>query len=459
MLAELNEAYSILSNAASRKEYDDVRARQQQRTSNTPQPPRSEPAPPLFEFEDLTSGQVVFGNLPENVQFRLLERQQNKGGEQVQVELSSAVWNYIFILILLCWYWFLFATADGPKWQINALLWCAVGSLVVGLLIGRNLATIWKWSKAKLKSYFYVTPLYFIKTEFDIVSFRPIWTLKDLAVTHNYRNGSYKSSDIVLEFDGHDESLALSSKDKVESFLSQLRAYDNRLRAAYADQDHNYLLKHDDFHGVPRSCVPTQGLLSRRIQMSIYVVSVSVCLIGFVAAVVTNEKHSNSRWVKHSTPPPTPCIASPIPNNVPNPTRESVAAPSYPKQPLPHSGSVRRWIFQEPIAPFEIKAAQESHSVVKLVDAYTNKPVMMVFVRGGTTVEVKVPLGKYEVRYASGDTWYGYEYLFGPDTLYSKAANTFTFDVVGNKISGFTITLYKVVDGNLHTSRINASDF
>jgi hypothetical protein len=52
----------------------------------------------------LTPGQVAFGNLPNSVQSRLLKRQQNKEEEQFQVKLSSVVWNYLFIVVLLCWY-------------------------------------------------------------------------------------------------------------------------------------------------------------------------------------------------------------------------------------------------------------------------------------------------------------------------------------------------------------------
>jgi len=74
-------------------------------------------------------------------------------------------------------------------------------------------------------------------------------------------------------------------------------------------------------------------------------------------------------------------------------------------------------------------------------------------------VTIDVPLGTYEVRYAGGETWYGYTYLFGKDTAYSKADETFTFEVVGNQISGFTITLYQVVNGNLSTSRIRPNEF
>ena len=110
-------------------------------------------------------------------------------------------------------------------------------------------------------------------------------------------------------------------------------------------------------------------------------------------------------------------------------------------------------------APFEIKAGQGSHFLVKLVHVGTNQPAMTIFVRSGETVEAEVPLGTFEVRYASGDTWYGDDLLFGPKTSYSKADTVFTFEIVGNQVQGFTITLYTVANGNLKTKEIGASEF
>jgi hypothetical protein len=343
---------------------------------------------------------------------------------------------------------------------------------VVGGLIGCNCVSIFKWVKAKLKPYFYVTPIYFLKTDFDIVSFWPIWSLKDIAVTHNYTNGSYQNSTVVLKFDAHDESLSLSSKERVQDLFDRMRTFDSRLRSAFASQDESYFLKNDDFHGVRRTGVPTTVLLSHGKQALIYVASVLVCGIGLTAAIAANEQFARKRWVRHATPlapPAAPSIfdlGTPVPDDaiVRDPPAAGTApqrflAPSYPPQAIPPSGTIRTSTTAERIAPFEIKAAQGSHYLLKLVDAYTYSPVMTVFVRSGTTVEVEVPLGTYEVRYASGETWYGYEYLFGPETSYSKADKTFTFEVVGNQVSGFTITLYKVPHGNLHTSAIRATQF
>ena len=60
---------------------------------------------------------------------------------------------------------------------------------------------------------------------------------------------------------------------------------------------------------------------------------------------------------------------------------------------------------------------------------------------------------------SSGGTWYGDNLLFGPDTSYSKADETFAFRQIGNEVQGFTITLYKVLHGNLSTSPIDPKQF
>jgi len=126
---------------------------------------------------------------------------------------------------------------------------------------------------------------------------------------------------------------------------------------------------------------------------------------------------------------------------------------------LPQSGDVRLFTNDECIAPFEIRAGQGSHYLVKLVRAYNDTSVLTVFVRSGTTVNIDVPLGNYEVRYAAGNTWYGYDSLFGPETSYNKANETFNFEIEGNQVSGFTITLYTVANGNLSMKKINPQDF
>lgn len=91
---------------------------------------------------------------------------------------------------------------------------------------------------------------------------------------------------------------------------------------------------------------------------------------------------------------------------------------------------------------------------VKLVNRKGGQNVG-IFVRAGTTVEVDIPDGTYSVRYATGKQWYGTRLLFGINASYSRASQDFTF----KNGSGYTITLQKVANGNLHTTAMSARDF
>jgi hypothetical protein len=86
--------------------------------------------------------------------------------------------------------------------------------------------------------------------------------------------------------------------------------------------------------------------------------------------------------------------------------------------------------------------------------------VRSIIVRSGKTASMKVPLfgdGEtvYNMYYASGNKWYGYKHLFGPDTSYSKADEDFPFEYR----TGWEIELIPQIGGNLSTSAANASDF
>jgi hypothetical protein len=127
---------------------------------------------------------------------------------------------------------------------------------------------------------------------------------------------------------------------------------------------------------------------------------------------------------------------------------------------LPDNGKIIRYHSDRAIAPFEIKTRSGSgHYFVKLVSMSTKKDVLKVFVRDGRSVEVKVPLGSYELKYAVGKTWHGPELLFGPDTICSKADKILAFKKKGNRVLGHSVELYLQLDGNLPTEQIPRSEF
>lgn len=133
--------------------------------------------------------------------------------------------------------------------------------------------------------------------------------------------------------------------------------------------------------------------------------------------------------------------------------------PEYPAVSV-NQGIHQKFTNVESIAPFKIvtPAGPESY-YVKLIDPFTGAPAMSFFIFGGQSFETEVPLGTYRVKYATGETWYGENYLFGSTTRYSEADKTFEFTVQGSQISGYTVELIRQPGGNLHTKSISANQF
>ena len=103
----------------------------------------------------------------------------------------------------------------------------------------------------------------------------------------------------------------------------------------------------------------------------------------------------------------------------------------------------------------EVRTSGRGAYVLKLVDPRSKRAVLSYYIPGGTTQEIEVPSGTYEIRYTTGSEWFGDAQLFGPTAHYAKANRTFQF----TRDSGYELTLYAVPHGNLGTTPIRPQDF
>lgn len=113
----------------------------------------------------------------------------------------------------------------------------------------------------------------------------------------------------------------------------------------------------------------------------------------------------------------------------------------------------------ERVAPLTIETSGYNAYCVKLVSQHNPNYYVAFFIRPGQTAKYLMPLGDFELRYASGDKWYGLQDLFGADTVYSKANDILSFTFDGEYYNGHTITLYPVSNGNMSTETISEDDF
>lgn len=129
---------------------------------------------------------------------------------------------------------------------------------------------------------------------------------------------------------------------------------------------------------------------------------------------------------------------------------------------MPVSGEVKMYTDSARVAPLEIKTSRGVNYLVKLVSisGSSERTVMTIFAKGGETISTAVPLGTYELRYAAGEKWCGYEHHYKHETnCCYKADKKLTFAATETQFSGYTVTLYRVPSGNLSTSRIPSERF
>ena len=81
-----------------------------------------------------------------------------------------------------------------------------------------------------------------------------------------------------------------------------------------------------------------------------------------------------------------------------------------------------------------------------------------MFVRSDGKAEVNIQPGEYLLKYAMGTTWYSTKEWFGSETEYYQADTVLEFAKLPY-YSTYTVTLEKVVGGNLATYSIDPSDF
>ena len=149
------------------------------------------------------------------------------------------------------------------------------------------------------------------------------------------------------------------------------------------------------------------------------------------------------------------------------PDMRAVETKSLSPLPLPINGKTRSFAQGERPAPLKVNTKGSDHHLIKLTKPGSTEPVMYLFIRAGQSAEMEVPLGTFEVKWATGKEWYGYKKKFGESTAYGKADKLFNFEqTITQTSTGYTttmkgreITLYPVTSGNLSTKTISADEF
>lgn len=458
-LKALNEAYSILKN-------QDARAHHDSGAASAAPPPRRQRSPDWdLKLGKLKAGMAWFASLPKSIQDRILERTTGQEKNQFAIEQGGIGWNYFFVFLLSAWFIVLHQfSLTSKQWTQDDQKLMFIGTLLCALLQGWNLYHISKWQKSPLRPHLIITPLYVIKTSAEQVWFWPIWSVTSVRATHNYTNSSYTGTDVYMEFGSDHQSFKISPQAAYAQLCAMMDIFGRRVNAAKAQDDIRYFYAEDDFREIDTEAPPVEPPTPTRRILKVLGLTTAVYFAFYLGVLLFNHQSTretvampSSRYEAPARAYVAPEPVIPLPAYVP--PVPVVVQPTYPEYALPDNGTTWTYNNEQKVARFVVDAGSGSHYWIKLVDVSTGSPVVALFVRAGSKTEIKVPLGNFEVRYASGQKWYGTTHLFGPDTFRTKVTESVRFYENGDSVVGHSITLYKVSGGNMRTESISASEF
>lgn len=140
-----------------------------------------------------------------------------------------------------------------------------------------------------------------------------------------------------------------------------------------------------------------------------------------------------------------------------NPDQDAAlgATPTLAELPRPKNGERFLIPSLQCVSPLSIETTYSGDYYFVLADHGTGSAIMSFYVHAGSSIELDVPIGTFDIYYACGDSWYGTDSLFGPDTTYQKCDESFSF----SEFSGWTVQLQPVTYGNLDTEYVSPEDF
>src|SRR5208283_4614866 len=402
---------------------------------------------------------IYFQNLPQSIRTLILSKQKESGADFYKVKIESVLPKYFFVSTLLFGFFVLISMSHGPLWGPPGNFLILIASCTGAVFLSQKLLWIYNWHKSAVKCFFYITPLFFIKTYLDEIRYWWGWDIVNLNTIDHYKNGRYQKTSVKITFKDSSETIIFSSQAELIKFYHAMKeTEDARLQAA-AKHDWAWFNEHDIFHGITGRSSQDIQIREKRQKIISFSLAGAAIIIGgifYINIYSINQVHNSEAIQRYAN-------RQPLPESAPAPIPESAPAPQVfdkPPKSLPQNRYLNRYSSKKPIAPLAIMVPTGgSHYFVKIVDATTSRAIATVFIRSGHSVELEVPLGAYVLKYAMGTTWYGTKYLFGPATTAAKADTTLVFRIEGDKVIGHKVELIEQNGGNLSYSNISLEDF
>ena len=225
-----------------------------------------------------------------------------------------------------------------------------------------------------------------------------------------------RGAGIELHNTNHDSQNALKVITAVKKAFSDIPDINTKL-----DEDILALKKQINYQNV--------GKYKQEEKNNGCLISILAIFVLFIIIMIVSSVTGTSNTSSKTTPSSKPSSSI---SSTPKPTA------TLTPQSMPASGKVFYSSTTDKPSSFKVTNNGSSNYYMKFVKAGTNTKVITFFVRANSTVEIDMPAGNLELRYAYGSTWYGEKYLFGEETRYAKDEEYYDFTNYNWEISLYT---------------------
>lgn len=418
LLSRINEAYAVLKDPDKRAAYDRSIGFNSYKTSaagsggysysssGTQQSYTSRPDPGPDPRKDLTAGHAPFNKLPEQVRNNLRKREKGELREHYYVETERATEHYLKAGAILLWIWFLSFSAFGTEWTLLKTLFYFSINTACFYFFARHLLWLIKWHKAELSSSLYITPLYVIETHHGMVHWWPVTGIQNIRITNG--KGYYSSQTMLnLHYKDGVARFSLGGIQLARNCVQAVYNFQNKANSALNNLAYDYIRSKNEF----KEAFSIAPQSDKKLQYWTFGTPMLAGLLLFVGLYQTNlgnEPYIGNRLIS---------------------------------QMLPHNGARIAYVKHDGLAPLELKASSNYHFLVRITNVETHMPVYTVFVRAGSRLHLKMPTGRFNIRYTGGRTWYGPEAHFGDDSVYFRDQKTYEFSTENQELRGNFVTL------------------
>lgn len=126
---------------------------------------------------------------------------------------------------------------------------------------------------------------------------------------------------------------------------------------------------------------------------------------------------------------------------------------------FPETTAIQNSPIEERVAPFSISTPNNDQNwFIKLKSTENKANDVVIYIGPGERVEVTVPLGNYNLYYATGSYWHGDVDLFGKGTMCYKSEETYVFVADDAGYHGKSVELYMSVADSRYAKSVSVSE-